>query len=138
MMESRMTRNCHVRFGERYEETRQSQDWKVRFVPTLFSPLLANIALNGIENIHQSVRYADDMIIILKPEDNAEETLEKIKQFLTARGMEISEQKTKLTATTDGFDFLGWNFRVQKNGKFRSRPSKDNYETFRWMVLEIA
>ena len=24
------------------------------------SPLLANIALNGIENIHSSVRYADD------------------------------------------------------------------------------
>ena len=44
MMESRMTRNCHVRFGERYEETRQSQDWKVRFVPTPCSPLLANIA----------------------------------------------------------------------------------------------
>ena len=37
MMESRMTRNCHVRFGERYEETRQSPDWKVRFVPTLSS-----------------------------------------------------------------------------------------------------
>ncbi len=34
MMESRMTRNCHVRFGERYEETHQSRDWKVRFVPT--------------------------------------------------------------------------------------------------------
>ncbi len=34
------------------------------------SPLLANIALNGIEDIHQSVRYADDMIIILKPKDN--------------------------------------------------------------------
>ena len=49
MMESRMTRNCHVRFGERYEETHQSQDWKVRFVPTLFSPLLANIALCGME-----------------------------------------------------------------------------------------
>ena len=26
------------------------------------SPLLANIALNGIEEIHQSVRYADDFI----------------------------------------------------------------------------
>lgn len=26
------------------------------------SPLLANIALNGIEDLHQSVRYADDMI----------------------------------------------------------------------------
>ncbi len=63
MMESRMTRNCHVRFGERYEETHQSQDWKVRFVPTLLSPLLANIALNGIEDIHSSIRYADDMIV---------------------------------------------------------------------------
>lgn len=49
MMESPMTRNCHVGFGERYEETHQSQDWEVRFVPTLFSPLLANIALHGLE-----------------------------------------------------------------------------------------
>ena len=95
------------------------------------SPLLANIALNGIESIHNSIRYADDMVIILKPKDNAQRILEKIQQFLAARGMEISEQKTRLTATTDGFDFLGWNFRVQKNGKFRSRPSKDNYEAFR-------
>jgi hypothetical protein len=47
MMESRMKRNFHVRFGERYEETRQSQGRKVRFVPTPFSPLLANIALDG-------------------------------------------------------------------------------------------
>ena len=29
------------------------------------SPLLANIALNGIENIHKSVRYADDMVFVL-------------------------------------------------------------------------
>ncbi|WP_189645280.1 reverse transcriptase N-terminal domain-containing protein, partial [Phormidesmis priestleyi] len=36
------------------------------------SPLLANIALNGIEDIHQSVRYADDMVFILKPQDDAE------------------------------------------------------------------
>lgn len=95
------------------------------------SPLLANIALNGIEDIHQSVRYADDMVYILKPKDNAEEILDKVKEFLAARGMEISKQKTKLTATTDGFNFLGWNFKVQKNGKFRSRPSEDNYAAFR-------
>ena len=30
------------------------------------SPLLANIALNGIEDIHKSVRYADDLVIIQK------------------------------------------------------------------------
>ena len=40
------------------------------------SPLLANIALNGIEDIHQSVRYADDMVIILKPKDDAEVILD--------------------------------------------------------------
>lgn len=31
------------------------------------SPLLANIALNGIEDIHASVRYADDMVFFLNP-----------------------------------------------------------------------
>ena len=80
------------------------------------SPLLANIALNGIEAIHPSVRYADDMIFFLKPEDDAEKVLDKIKVFLAVRGMKISEKKTKVTATTSGFDFLGWNFKVQTQG----------------------
>ncbi len=101
------------------------------------SPLLANIALNGIEEIHNSIRYADDMLFILKPKDNANAILDEVKEFLAARGMEISEQKTKLTTTTDGFDFLGWNFKVQKNGKFRSRPSEDNYKAFRKKVKSI-
>jgi RNA-directed DNA polymerase len=101
------------------------------------SPLLANIALNGIEDIHNSIRYADDMVIILKPKDNAEQILDKVKEFLAARGMEVSEQKTKLTAATDGFNFLGWNFKVQKNGKFRSRPSEDNYKAFRKKIKTI-
>ena len=101
------------------------------------SPLLANIALNGIEDIHNSIRYADDMIIILKPKDNAKIILGKIKEFLAAKGMEISEQKTKLTTTTEGFDFLGWNFKVQKNGKFRTRPSEANYKAFRKKVKSI-
>jgi RNA-directed DNA polymerase len=101
------------------------------------SPLLANISLNGIEEIHNSIRYADDMVFILKPNENAEMVLERVKEFLAVRGMEVSEQKTKLTATTDGFDFLGWNFKVQKNGKFRSRPSEDNYKTFRKKAKDI-
>ncbi|MEY2833582.1 MAG: hypothetical protein RLZZ574_2841 [Cyanobacteriota bacterium] len=138
MMESPMTRNCHVGFGERYEETHQSRDGKVRFVPTLFSPLLANIALNGIEDIHQSVRYADDMVIILKPKDDAEQILGKISDFLAERGLKVSEKKTKLSATTDGFDFLGWHFKVQLNGKFRSVPSEGNYLKFREKVKKIV
>jgi len=102
------------------------------------SPLLANIALNGIEDIHQSVRYADDMVIILKPKDSAESILGKINQFLAERGMNVSEKKTHITATTDRFDFLGWNFRVQKNGKFRCVPSTDNFKAFRQKVKAIV
>jgi RNA-directed DNA polymerase len=112
------------------------------------SPLLANIALNGIENIHRyrytngfvepSIRYADDMVIILRPQDNAEAILAEISEFLAARGMNLSERKTKTTATTDGFDFLGWHFKVQKNGKFRSTPSVENYKAFRKKVKHIV
>ena len=113
------------------------------------SPLLANIALNGIEKIHQykdvhghlcepSIRYADDMVIILRPEDNAEEILAKIDSFLAKRGMNVSAKKTKVTRSTIGFDFLGWNFKVQKNGKLRSVPSVDNYKTFRKKVKFIV
>ena len=78
------------------------------------------------------------MVFILKPKDDANKILDKVKEFLANRGMEISERKTKLTATIDGFDFLGWNSRVQKNGKFRSRPSVDNYESFRKKALVLT
>ena len=101
------------------------------------SPILANIALNGIENIHHSIRYADDMLFILKPKDNAEAILNSIQEFLAAKGMEISKQKTRITAATDGFDFLGWTFKVQNNGKFRSYPSEENYKAFRKKVKAI-
>ncbi|MBM0741642.1 hypothetical protein JOY44_08435 [Phormidium sp. CLA17] len=107
-------------------------------VQGVISPLLANIALNGIEHIHPSVRYADDMVFLLKPKDNAEAILERISQFLAERGMKVSEQKTKVTATTDGFTFLGWHFRVQSNGKFRCVPSVNNFKAFRQKVKDIV
>lgn len=115
------------------------------------SPLLANIALNGIENVHRyhsegrknrvielSIRYADDMVIILNPNDDAEAILEKISQFLAKRGMNVSERKTKVTAAKDGFDFLGWHFKVQSNGKFRCVPSVENFKAFRKKVKFIV
>ena len=78
------------------------------------------------------------MIILLKPKEDAEKVLDRIKQFLAERGMNISPEKTKVTATTDGFDFLGWHFKVQSNGKFRSQPSEDNFKAFREKVKAIV
>jgi RNA-directed DNA polymerase len=122
------------------------------------SPLLANITLNGIESIHRyhingsritkntpeknivepSIRYADDMVILLRPEDDATEILDKIDKFLAERGMKVSQKKTRITAATDGFDFLGWHFKVQSNGKFRSTPSVENFKKFRQKVKAIV
>ncbi len=122
------------------------------------SPLLANIALNGIESIHRyhkngfkisentpeknivepSIRYADDMVILLRPEDDATEILDKIDKFLANKGMKLSEKKTRVTAATDGFDFLGWHFKVQSNGRFRSTPSVENFKKFRQKVKAIV
>ena len=115
----------------------------------VISPLLANITLNGIEKIGEHyhngnkiqmcIRYADDMVFILKPKDSAEEILAKVEEFLAQRGMEVSQKKTKVTASTDGFDFLGWRFYVQKNNeKFRSIPSVDNFKAFRKKVKHIV
>ena len=115
----------------------------------VISPLLANIALNGIEKIGEyknsrgiaskCLRYADDMVFVLKPEDSAKKILAEVEEFLADRGMNVSQKKTKITASTDGFDFLGWHFYVQKdNGKFRSTPSSENFKAFRSKVKHIV
>ena len=76
---------------------------------------------------------------ILKPKESASVILEKVEQFLAKRGMNVSQRKTKVTASTDGFDFLGWNFYVQRqNGKFRCVPSVENFKAFREKVKKIV
>jgi hypothetical protein len=70
------------------------------------------------------------MVFFLKPNDNAELILEKIEQFLAERGMRVNQEKTRITTTQNGFDFLGWTFIAQRNNnKFRCYPSKENYRT---------
>jgi len=115
----------------------------------VISPLLANISLNGIEDLQKSgecqtrltsdcIRYADDMVFILKPEVAPTKVLDKVKEFLAIRGLNVKAAKTRVTASTNGFDFLGWHFKVQSNGKFISTPSEDNYRTFKAKVKHIV
>ncbi|AUB35297.1 RNA-directed DNA polymerase [Nostoc flagelliforme CCNUN1] len=85
-----------------------------------------------------SVRYADDMVIVLRPQDDANEILGRIDEFLAIRGMKVSEKKTKITDAKDGFDFLGWNFKVKANGKLNITPSVENFKKFREKVKNIV
>jgi group II intron reverse transcriptase/maturase len=103
----------------------------------VISPLLANIALNGIERIMADqgvtcLRYADDLIFICKPEkqftaqDKAQTVRKAVDRFLSGIGLQAKESKTRIIKPTEGFDFLGWNFAVKPNGKFISTPAKDS------------
>ena len=64
----------------------------------------------------------------------SKELLEKeakplVTAFLQERGLELSQEKTKITHIEDGFDFLGQNIR-KYNGKVLIKPSKKNVHTF--------
>src|ERR687895_490928 len=93
----------------------------------VFSPLLANLALNGIENIGKCIRYADDMVFVVQKGEDPKEMRRQIDQELRMRGLKVKESKTKLTNMTEGFDFLGFNFRLTGKPAVKSKrfPVKD-------------
>src|SRR5258707_5760909 len=122
MRESRMTRNGHVRFGERGRETRLSQGRKVRSAPTLFSPLLMNVALHGMETAIKEakyhdgkpivVRYADDFVVFHPDKEELQKAAMLATEWLKSMGLWLSPNKTRVTHTltpheeNGGFDFL--------------------------------
>lgn len=116
------------------------------------SPTIANFALDGLETVLAErfgqtkytfnryrvrlVRYADDFIIT----GNSKELLEKevkpcVEVFLAERGLQLSQEKTKLTHISEGFDFLGQNVR-KYGGKLLIKPSAKNVKAFLDKVRE--
>jgi len=101
----------------------------------IISPCLANMTLDGLEEaVHTAVprrsrvnfiRYADDFIITGKSKTILERNvIPAVKRFLAERGLQLSEEKTKLTYIRHGFTFLGQTFR--KHGDtLRIMPSKE-------------
>ena len=109
------------------------------------SPTLANMTLNGLEGaIHAHigkmgsmekkkakmnvVRYADDFIVTASARWRCRLAKQAAKEFLEARGLELSQEKTHDTHIETGYDFLGWNI-WKYNGKFLIKPSKKNVKT---------
>jgi RNA-directed DNA polymerase len=106
----------------------------------IISPTLANMTLYGLEqaaknavpkgNMVNVVVYADDFIITGASKELLEEKVKPaVKAFLAERGLELSEEKTKITHINDGFDFLGFNVRKYK-GKLFIQPSKKSIKAF--------
>ena len=113
----------------------------------IISPLLANIALDGLENklkaafpwqdkVHL-IRFADDFIITGDTREILEGKVAPIvKLHYGERGLELSEEKTHLTHIDRGSDFLGQNVR-KYNGKLIIKPSEKNVRNFLHKVKGI-
>lgn len=116
----------------------------------LISPILANMTLDGIEKLLLTrypkkgrkhckvnfVRYCDDFVVTADSEDTVKEIKDLVKIFLKERGLELSDDKTLITHITDGFNFLGWNFRKIR-GKLLIKPSKGSIQKFVNSVSQI-
>lgn len=105
----------------------------------VISPTLANLTLDGMKRElaqglngrkHHFIRYADDFIVIVEDEETAKEVIGIINPFLEVRGLKLSEMKTKITHITEGFDFLGWNFRKYRNGQLLIKPARNSVKRF--------
>ena len=122
----------------------------------IISPVIGNMVLDGLEalicispyykrkhNIH-FVRYADDFVVT----SNSRALLEnvvvpKINAFLKPRGAQLSEQKTKITHISEGFDFLGQTVRRYRRkdgalGKVQTEPSKASINSIKDRIKSIC
>lgn len=112
----------------------------------IISPTLANMTLDGLEKAIKEVakrgdkinfvRYADDFIVTAKTKEILKEkVIPVIERFLAPRGLQLSEEKTRIVHIEDGFNFLGQNMRKFGN-KFITQPAKDNTNSFKGKVKE--
>ncbi|TET24698.1 MAG: group II intron reverse transcriptase/maturase [Candidatus Bathyarchaeum sp.] len=119
----------------------------------ILSPMLANVALTALDDYCQKhfgiptnrnkkqggnyiqnplVRYADDFVIVCKSKVEAEFIKEKIATFLYEKiGLELSDEKTRITHISDGFDFLGFN--IRKHGQ---KSPKSKYHEIGILLIE--
>lgn len=83
----------------------------------VLSPLLSNIYLDPLDHLmaeqgFEMVRYADDFVILCRTAEDAQRALEMVRQWVTDNGLVLHPTKTRIVdARTEGFDFLGYNFR---------------------------
>jgi RNA-directed DNA polymerase len=118
----------------------------------IISPVLANLALNGLDkaltavfknasqrasNKVNLVRYADDFVITgVSRELLEQQIMPAVSAFLALRGLELAPEKTKITHLTQGYDFLGQNVRRYGN-KLLIKPAHKNVLTFLRKVRDI-
>lgn len=110
----------------------------------VISPLLANIALHGMEvcaslgltqrtklKAPRLIRYADDFVVLHQNLDVIQQVKARLETWLAETGLQLKPSKTTITHTLTpyeakvGFDFLSFHFRQHKVGKYRARVTRN-------------
>ena len=60
---------------------------------------------------YRHVRYADDLVVLLRDRSEAKQALAWVKEVLGELKLSLHETKTKVTGIGGGFTFLGFQFR---------------------------
>lgn len=125
----------------------------------IISPVLANMVLDGLENVLDTlarktfrkktghverndqkvnyIRYADDFIITAISKEYLEEkVIPLVEDFLQYRGLSLSKEKTRIVNINEGFDFLGQDVRKYK-GKLLIKPAKSSIKLIKEKVVSI-
>jgi RNA-directed DNA polymerase len=105
----------------------------------ILSPTLANMALDGLESLLEAsaarhrrkfvrfVRYADDFLVMSNSKRwLRQEAAPRIEEFLTSRGMRLSQEKTTIRHLKQGMTFLGYHFRYRR-GALRIEPARESF-----------
>jgi RNA-directed DNA polymerase len=124
----------------------------------VISPLLANIALHGMEErinefadtwkgqkTHNRcsislIRYADDFVIMHEDLEKVLEAKKIIEEWLAEMELKIKPSKTKITHTLNkhegnlGYDFLGFNIKQHHVGKNQSGKIKGKKLGFKTII----
>src|SRR5262245_38155153 len=118
------------------------------------SPAMANRALDGLEALLRErfgatpaqrrrnkvhlIRYADDFLITGTSEVLLRYGVQPlVEHFLAERGLELSHEKTSITRTEDGFDFLGQHIRRYRDGRVYLKPSRRSVRTLLTKVRRL-
>lgn len=91
----------------------------------VISPLLANIYLDPLDWLmaglgFEMVRYADDMVVICRSQEEADFALEKLREWMAGAGLTLHPDKTRtvdMNLADSHFDFLGYRFKRSRRGR---------------------
>jgi RNA-directed DNA polymerase len=99
----------------------------------VISPLLANIYLNALDHLMAGqgwlmVRYADDFIILCQSQEQAEQALGQVRQWVESAGLTLHPTKTRIVDASQkgGFDFLGYHF--ERGYRWPRQKSLDKFK----------